>query len=132
MARVPSFKRDAFAVVEGMGLERQALHVQRAGEISLGERRALIGRVGLLADDGERARKALAAQRGRGLQGGLARADDQDPCRHAVRKAGYDGEGYEEAVGESRVGAGPCIVRRRGAPVSMALMPADQVGEQGA
>ena len=57
----------------------------------LRQRRALIGRVALLADQRQRAVIALLAQRDRGAGAGFARADDDDvagpSCGYATRSS---------------------------------------------
>ena len=62
---------------------QQAVELQLARHVFLGQRRALIGQDRLLADQRERAGIAERPQLGR--QGGarLSRADDDDRVRHA-------------------------------------------------
>ncbi len=52
--------------------------LQFAGEIFFRQRRALVGREGFLADQGDVAGKAALAQALRRFAAGLARADDDD------------------------------------------------------
>jgi len=62
---------------EGLRADQQPLGAARAGEIVFGERRPLVGRIGLGADDGEAAGETELAQRDRRLGAAMAGADDQ-------------------------------------------------------
>ncbi len=56
--------------------EAQGRGADLAEQVSLGQRRALVGHAGLIADQGDMASKAFLAQRSRYLIAGLAGADD--------------------------------------------------------
>src|SRR5690606_27204810 len=58
--------------------QQQSVHAKLAGEVFLRQRRALIGRVRLFADERDIALKAALAQTLRRLAAGLAGADDDD------------------------------------------------------
>ena len=62
--------------------QQQPLTLQRAGQVFLGERRALIRQPGLIADQDDLPGEALAPQRIDGLDGRLAAAHDDDPFVH--------------------------------------------------
>jgi hypothetical protein len=68
---------------ERLRLEEQPLARELAGEVRLGKRRPLIGRIRLVADQRERSREALGAEAGRGLNPGLPCPYDDDAF-HAV------------------------------------------------
>src|SRR5258706_320479 len=61
--------------------EPRTLGVPAAVENLLGERRSVVGEVGLLADDGQRSVEALAAQRLGRAHAGQGCADDDDALR---------------------------------------------------
>src|SRR5207237_4165020 len=63
---------------EGERADEQALELLLAGQIVLGQRRALIRRMRLGADDGERAGEAELAERDRSLGAAMAAADNED------------------------------------------------------
>jgi hypothetical protein len=63
---------------EGRGPDQDPLERLLAREIFLRERRALIGQLGLVADDRDRAFELVLPQRDPRLRAGMARADDQD------------------------------------------------------
>ncbi len=63
---------------EGFGAQQNALERFLLREIVLAERRALIGNLGLLADDRDRAHKLALAQRDRRLRAAMACTHDQD------------------------------------------------------
>lgn len=88
--RLAAHERDAVLVVEVGGAQFERLDVGLPVQERLRERRPLIGRVLLGADDRDRAVVAALAQRDRDLQAGLARADDEDvihdqTCSGAMR-----------------------------------------------
>ena len=71
--------------VKGVRLEEQARPLEGAQQIGLGQRRALIGRIGLVAHHGDGTLEAFAAQGLDCLLAGLAGADNDDvfaglPC----------------------------------------------------
>ena len=70
---------DAAGFVEGVRPQHQPVGGHLAQEISLGERRALVGRRRLVADDGDRRLVALLAQGGGDLIAALPGADDDGP-----------------------------------------------------
>ena len=63
---------------EGFGPDQHPLEILLAGEIFLGERRPLVGRLRLGADQADRAREAELAKLDRGLGAAMAGADDDD------------------------------------------------------
>ena len=73
--------------VEILGFEHQALNDHIAGEIGLGQWRALIGRKELVAHQRDRASIAFGAQTGHGLRARLAGAENDDPLGHACVRA---------------------------------------------
>ena len=75
---------DAVLLVEVRAAQPQPLALELAGEVFLRQRRAVVGQVGLVAHQHDRARVALAAQRVDGLHRRVARADDDDPLCHCV------------------------------------------------
>ena len=90
MALAAGDVRDAPTEVRGDGVlgeelgraDQQPLALEGTGEVLLRQRRALVGQPGLLADEGELAREALAAQCIDGLDGSLTGADDHDLLVH--------------------------------------------------
>ena len=71
------------AVVPG-GAEGQGLRAHGAGEELLGQRRSLVGGVGLLADQRDRVRVAEVPQRHGDLEAGLAGAHDEGAAHSDV------------------------------------------------
>ena len=74
---------DARFAIIGIGFQEQARPLQLAQQIGLGERRALIGRIGFLAHQGDGAGMAFGAQRLDGLDGGLTGANNDDFLGHS-------------------------------------------------
>ena len=68
-----------------VGFQEQARPLETSQQIGLGQRRALIGRIGLVADHGDGAVKAFGAQRLDGLGARLAGADNDDVFGHFPR-----------------------------------------------
>lgn len=64
------------ACIEGLGAKDDPLFIDLRGEIVLGERRALIGEGGFLADDRDLPRKPALAGGGRELIARLSAAQD--------------------------------------------------------
>ena len=60
---------DGVGLIEVLRPQQQALALQCTGQVLLGEGRALVGKPGLVADQRELAREALATQRINGLDG---------------------------------------------------------------
>ena len=77
-------ERDAFLRVERRRSQQQAFARKLAGKILFRQRRPLIRRIGLVAEQCDRASKALLAQRLNGLRGRLAAADDHEMLAHRV------------------------------------------------
>ena len=100
---------DAVIGIELRRPDQQALSLQGTGEVFLGERRALIGRLGLLADEADGAIEAAPSKRVHSLCGSLPGAHDHDVPRHHPHQAklqnctglrnmtgtGLDGENYD-------------------------------------
>jgi hypothetical protein len=76
---------DAGVAVEGRRPEGQGLGSGGSGEELLGQRRALVRGVGLLADEGDRSGVAAVAEGHGQLEAGLAGADDEDAGAHHAR-----------------------------------------------
>ena len=77
--------QDQFAAglgVISVGLEKQAGPLEGAQQIGLGQRRALIGRIGFVAHHGDGTGEAFLAQRFHGLDASLSGADDDDFFGH--------------------------------------------------
>jgi hypothetical protein len=80
----PARKHRHLALFPEAGVaDQQPLERLLAGEILLGERRALIRKLGLVAEQTDRTGELVLAQRDRRLRTGMARADDQDIVTHA-------------------------------------------------
>jgi hypothetical protein len=68
--------------------DQQPLERLVTGEIFLGERRALIRKLGLVAEHADRAGELVLPQRDRGLRAGMPGTDDQDVVAvHAVSRS---------------------------------------------
>ena len=69
-------------LVKGVRLQEQALAGKAAQQIGLGQGRALIGRIGLVADHGDGAGKAFGAQGLDRLHARLPRANNDNLFGH--------------------------------------------------
>ncbi len=69
---------DAALSEEGLGTKLEARAIRLAREIGLGERRALIGQAGFVAEKADPTAVAFVPQGGRDLKPGLASPDDDD------------------------------------------------------
>ena len=78
----PSRKLDGLGAIEAGLTEQQTLPLHLAQQQALGQRRALVGRMGLGPDQLDGAGMAAGAQRGRHLEAGLPGADDHHPGSH--------------------------------------------------
>jgi len=81
MKRGDAGVQQQFAVrlaIESIGFQKQPLALECAQQIALGQRRALVGAVTLLADQGDGAVKALGAQALHRLGACLAGADNDE------------------------------------------------------
>jgi len=72
---------DGVLVVERLGLEGEAVGVGLALQPGLGQRRPLVGRQGLLADQSDRPLEAVLAQQGRRGAAAVPRAQDDNMGR---------------------------------------------------
>ena len=88
-AGVPVRSVDALGREEARGPQEQPLERHLALEVALGERRALVGEVGLGADQGERAGVAEGAELRHQRGAGLARAHHDDPRRLRLHPAPF-------------------------------------------
>ena len=69
---------DVVVAVEGLGMDERLLPWGLPAQVVLGQRRALVGSLGLCADQHQPAVEALIAQRLRGAGAGEAGADDHE------------------------------------------------------
>ena len=80
----PGQELDAFALVEARRPQEQPLARRLALEVGLGERRPLVGRHRLAADESQRPAMPECAELRHERGAGLARTDDDDPRRRPV------------------------------------------------
>ena len=96
--------------------QEEAAGIGLASEVGLRQRRALIGQHRLLADQGEASGKARLPQRGRGLEAGLARTDDDDVVdAHGPASAGLRAD-LPATPSEPLTGKPPGILGRKRLP----------------
>ena len=72
---------DSMALIEGQRTQGSAFDILLAGHEALGERRALVGEIGLVANQSDRSLIAFRAQRCCNLETGLSGSDDDDAIR---------------------------------------------------
>ena len=84
VARRPEPELDAMLVIERLMAERQAVVRQFTRQVLLGQRRPLIGQMGLVADEHQTSAKALAAQGVDRLRAGLTATQNENRRDHGT------------------------------------------------
>src|SRR5579864_672721 len=95
--------------VECVRLQKKSVALHRAHQIGFGERRPLVGRVRLVADQRDVARKPLGPEGRDGLRAGLSGAHDDDTFLH-----GQSDPAPAEALGRSgrKMSEAPTVINR--------------------